>query len=149
MQDLAHDGSSPSRQVVRAALRKNLWAAIAVVLAVVGVVGSILVANGAGHNAAADSRREAVASSREIASTLQLAIQHEQDLVVDTSASISRDPDLTETAFRQWIMAISAFKRYPELSGMSEITIVPASQLSGFVARETLDPPGPLSGDGT
>ena len=35
MQDLAHDGSSPSRNVVRAALRKNLWAAIAVVLAVV------------------------------------------------------------------------------------------------------------------
>ena len=149
MEDLGHDGSPPSRHVVRAALRKNLWAAIAVVLALVGVCSSILVANGAGHNAAADSRREAVASSREIASTLQLAIQHEQDLVVDTSASISRDPDLTESGFRQWIMAISAFQRYPELSGMSEIKIVPASQLSGFVATETRDPPGPLSADGT
>ena len=43
----------------------------------------------------------------------------------------------------------SAFKRYPELSGMSEIEMVSASQLSAFAARETRDPPGPLATNGT
>jgi diguanylate cyclase (GGDEF)-like protein len=149
MDDLAHDGGPSSRSAVRTALRKHLWAAIALVLAVTGVGSAIIVANNAGHNAAANSRREAGASSREIASTLQLALQHEQDLVVDTSATISRNPGISESGFRQWMAAISAFERYPELSGTNEIEIVPASQLSAFVARETLDPPGPLSTNGT
>ena len=43
----------------------------------------------------------------------------------------------------------SAFQRYPELQGISELTMVPASQLSAFAARDQLDPPGPMSASGT
>ncbi len=90
-----------------------------------------------------------IASSQGIASTLELSIGHEQDLVVSTDAFIANNPGITEAQFLHWIVSTSAFKRYPELSGMSEIEMVTAPQLSAFAARETRDPPGPLASNGT
>jgi len=90
-----------------------------------------------------------VASSKDIASTLNLTIQHEEDLSIAAGAFFSANPDNSQTAFRQWTNTVRAFARYPELEGIAEIVWVPASQLSAFTAREIADPSGPLGPGGT
>ena len=130
-------------------LRKHVWAVVAGLLVLLGAFGSVLAANAVGHNAAINSKKGLIATSQEIASTLELSIGHEQDLVVSTDAFIANNPAITEAQFLHWMASTSAFERYPELSGMSEIEMVPASQLSAFAVQETRDPPGPLASNGT
>jgi diguanylate cyclase (GGDEF)-like protein len=118
-------------------------------LLVVGLLASVI---GALHVLRVDNRNAGQsfnATAAEIASTLKLAIVHEQDLVVTAGAVFVRSPQTTEAAFLQWTSSTTAFKRYPELQGISELTTVPASQLGSFAARQELDPPGPLSANGT
>ncbi len=84
-----------------------------------------------------------------ISSTFQLAIQHEQDLVIGAGAFVVRDPDASQADFVQWTSSVHAFERYPEVVGIAHLAMVPASQLSAFAARATTDPAGPLAADGT
>ena len=100
-------------------LRKHVWAVLAGLLVLLGAFGSVLAANAVGHNGAVNSKKGLIATSQEIASTLELSIGHEQDLVVSTDAFIADNPDVTEAQFLHWMASTSAFKRYPELSGMS------------------------------
>jgi hypothetical protein len=53
----------------------------------------------------------------EIASTLQLAIQHEEDLVVSAGSYLLSNPAATPADFRAWIVSMQAYDRYPELLG--------------------------------
>jgi diguanylate cyclase (GGDEF)-like protein len=108
------------------------------------VIGAWQVHTIANQNARAAFR----ASATQIASRLQLAIIHEQDLVVGADSVFVRNPQTTEAEFLQWTRTTRAFERYPELQGLSEITVVPASQLSAFAERDEADPPGPLSAGG-
>jgi diguanylate cyclase (GGDEF)-like protein len=95
-----------------------------------------------------NSRHAFDSTAAQIASTLKLAIVHEQDLVVGAGAVFVRNPQTTEAEFLQWTSSTSAFRRYPELEGISELTMVSASQLVAFAARDQLDPPGPMSANG-
>jgi diguanylate cyclase (GGDEF)-like protein len=95
------------------------------------------------------TRQVFTTSATQIASRLQLAIVHEQDLVVGAGSVFISDPQTTEADFLQWTRSTSAFERYPELQGLSEITMVTAPQLGAFSARVEQDPPGPLSANGT
>ena len=88
-------------------------------------------------------------SAAGIASTLNLAIQHEQDLAVSAGAFVVGNPDATQAEFAQWTDSVRAFVRYPELQGIAELEMVPASQLSAFAARAEADPSGPLGPGGT
>jgi diguanylate cyclase (GGDEF)-like protein len=144
-----HPAEEMTSVSLKTLLRRNVWAVLTSLLVLTGALGSLLAAGAVGHNAAVNSKKGLIASSHEVASTLQLAIEHEQDLVVSTDAFIASNPDITEAQFLHWMDTTSALKRYPELSGMSEIEVVPASQLSAFAAREISDPPGPLASDGT
>jgi len=74
-------------------------------------------------------------SSIEIASTLKLAIEREQDLAVNTGAFVTHAPGETESQFRQWASADRLFERFPELLGIGSVTMVPASALSRYAAQ--------------
>jgi diguanylate cyclase (GGDEF)-like protein len=130
-------------------LRTHLWIVLPILLVLVGTVSSLVAALGVSHAAVDQSHRAFAASSAEIASNLKLAIQHEQDLDINAGALCVRDPGTTQAEFLQWTSSVAAFTRYPELQGLSELALVPASQLSAFAAKEQLDPPGPLSSNGT
>jgi diguanylate cyclase (GGDEF)-like protein len=101
------------------------------------------------RNDGQNARQAFVTSSKEIASTLNLAIQHEQDLVVGTSAFGIGNPDASEAQFLQWTSLVHAFERSPGLQGIAEVALIPASQLSAFAAHAVADPVGPLAADGT
>ncbi len=139
-----------ARVVKRSLLQTHLGVVLgSLLLVAVGTTASIVAARQISNAAVNQSHKAFAASSAEIASTLKLALQHEQDLVVDAGALFVRNPQTTQTQFLQWSNSISAMKRYPELQGISELQLVPASGLAAFAARIQADPPGPLSAAGT
>src|ERR1700736_5464922 len=81
--------------------RLPMWRAAAVVLLVVGTVGAVVAAAAVASNDTDRSRREFQTSSVEVASTLQLAIQHEQDLIVSAGGFVAGEPNATNTEFVQ------------------------------------------------
>ncbi len=100
------------------------------------------------------SHAASLTTAVEIASTLKLAIQREQDLAVNTGAFIINNPGATEAQFLQWVSSDRLFTRFPELIGIGDVVLVPASQLSQFALRSEaatgaptgsfqVSPPGP------
>jgi diguanylate cyclase (GGDEF)-like protein len=123
--------------------------ATAAALVVVGTLGSVLAAHTVSQNGAQRSRQNLTTSSTEIAATLKLAIQHEQDLAVSAGGFFAEIPDASEADFLQWTSSVRAFERYPELRSIGVLELVPAAALSQFAARAVADPAGPLAADGT
>ena len=126
-----------------------VWSLAALALLVAGTLASVIGAWQVLRIDDQNARQTFDASATQIASTLKLAIVHEQDLVVGAGSVFVRDPQTTEAEFLQWTSSTAAFRRYPELQGISELTMVPASQLAAFSARMQLDPPSPLPPSGT
>jgi len=126
----------------------RLGVALAALVVVVGSAGALFAAGARARSDAAASRRSFVATSDQVASTLQLAIQRETDLVADTSAFLLGQPELSNGAFGQWTDAAQVSDRFPELQSMGELVIVSQTDLPAYEARVTADPVGALSPDG-
>jgi diguanylate cyclase (GGDEF)-like protein len=120
------------------------WLVLAVVMLVAGVVGSWLAATSVAHRDAEKSRAAFTTTSGEVASTLQLAIQNEESLLVNASAFFLEHPRASNAEFGSWLKAVKAFERYPELGGAALLVVVDAADLPAFAARLTADP-GELS----
>jgi diguanylate cyclase (GGDEF)-like protein len=129
--------------------RRRIWLAVAGLLVAVGALGSVMAARTVTQNDAQKARQTFTATSTQIASTLKLTIEHEQDLSVDAGAFFVGNPNPSGSEFSQWIGSVRAFQRYPELQGLAEIVMVSAAQLPAFAARAVTDPAGPLASDGT
>jgi diguanylate cyclase (GGDEF)-like protein len=82
-------------------------------------------------------------SAAEIASTLKLAIQHEEDLVVDVSAFVAANPSASPADFDRWVESVQAMRRYPELQDIGVVALVPASRVKAFEARLAANPVRP------
>ena len=104
----------------------------ALLVAVVGISGSIVGSQVVARDTGQKSHAASVTSSVEIAAALKLAIQREQDLAVNTGAYIINDPGATETEFLQWVSSDRQFTRFPELIGIGYVVMVPTSQLPQF-----------------
>ena len=144
-----NDALVPVRFSQTSVHRTHVWGVLGVLLILAGVIGSTFAALGVAHDAASNSRKTFVASSKEIASTLQLAIQHEQDLMISAGGFIVGSPKASTAQFVRWGNSVQALARYPEIQGFSYVVVVPASQLRSFAARSIADPPGPLGPGGT
>ncbi len=90
------------------------------------------------------ARAAFTSTSVEIASTLRLALQHEEDLVLSARGFIVDNPSASQAAFRRWATTIDALARYPELEGGGEVAFVPDARLAAFAARASADPAAPL-----
>ncbi len=137
----APDGGGRSR-------RQYVWAAAAAALMVAGGLGSVLLADAAARDEARHTQGEFTTSSRHLASTLELAIQHDDDLVVDAGGLLS-DPSLSQTPFERWASAARIYERYPEMEGLGVMEVVDHADLPAFAAEVVADPTGPLAADGT
>jgi len=80
----------------------------------------------------ARSHKAFASSSVQIASTLQVAIQHEQDLVLSTESFIIGDPHPSQAQFSNWASELGVLQRYQELLGLVVIQYVPASGLNAY-----------------
>jgi signal transduction histidine kinase len=116
---------------------------------VLGILGSILAARASARSDEQKSDRDATAASTDIVSHLRLAIEHERDLVVSSSAFIVADPSVSNVTFNNFLRADHAWSRYPEVIGLGRIVVVRPSELPAFALRAAKDPTGTLASDGT
>jgi CHASE1-domain containing sensor protein len=107
--------------------RYHLGLSAAVLLTVGGLIGSSLAA---GAVATTDNNRRQAAfarSSAAVAATLQLALQHENDLAVNAGGYLIADPDGSQADFLRWTSAVQLLQRYPEVEGLGALVIVSAA----------------------
>ncbi len=129
--------------------RSRILPVVAAAVLVAGLVGSVLASSLVASNAANDARRAFEESAHGVASTLQLAISHEQDLIVASSGFVASNPDASNAEFVQWANSIQAFERYPELLAFGYAVVVPAADVAEHAARVAADAPASLGPGGS
>ena len=130
-------------------LQQCLWTAAAVLLLLGGSGAAVVAASIQSGNNASQANQAFRSTSGQVASSLKLAIQHEQDLMTSTSAFVAGNPTASNTRFRVWATAERALARYPEVLGLGNAVVVPQSTLAAFAAASKRDPAGALSANGT
>jgi diguanylate cyclase (GGDEF)-like protein len=125
-------------------LPKHGWALVAVGILAVGTVGAFLSARAVAANQAAKSRAALRASAYEVSSSLNAAIEREQDLVVNAAAFVSDHPALIQSQFEGWVRSVQAFRRYPELLELGFTPLTRAAGLRALLTRLAAQPYGPL-----
>jgi diguanylate cyclase (GGDEF)-like protein len=124
--------------------RNSAWAAVMAGLVLIGVLGSVLGARAIARSDGDKSRLAFHLATGEVASTLRLAIQHEEDLVVSASAFFTSQPNASAADFDLWAESVQAMHRYPELQNIGLIKLVEASRLPAFEAYIMANPVRPL-----
>ena len=136
--------TAPLRLVSAMGRGRGLWAAVAAMLALAGVLAAVLGAHTVARSDADRQRLAAHLTADEVAATLKLAIRHEEDLTVSTSAFVASNPNVTPLAFDMWVESMHTLTRYPELRNIGLAKFIPASQLTAFEARMAASPLRPL-----
>jgi diguanylate cyclase (GGDEF)-like protein len=123
---------------------RSVWVAVTASLVIAGALGAVLGARAVAHSDADKARLGFHLASTEIASTLKLAIQHEEDLVITASAYIAGNPNASAADFDRWAERVHAMQRYPELQNIGLVRMVPAASLAAFQAHMAANPLRPL-----
>jgi diguanylate cyclase (GGDEF)-like protein len=123
----------------------RIWMVVVALLVAVGAAGSMFAAQTVARSDAQRSHEALVSSSLAIASTVKLAIQQENSLVISADAFTVANPNASNAEFLSWVGTMEVAKRFPEVSGLGYIAVVRPRQLSQFVARTLADPPQPLA----
>jgi diguanylate cyclase (GGDEF)-like protein len=108
------------RQLVQG--RTGVWAAVAVLCVVAGILASVLGARAVARNDSAAGRRAFQQTSTSISSTLKLAIRHEEQLVVSASTFFAAHPKASHAEFAVWVTWARTRRRYPELDALGLLT---------------------------
>jgi diguanylate cyclase (GGDEF)-like protein len=116
-----------------------MWVALTIGVVVLGSLGSYFGSSNAANSDAARSRQSLKTTSIEVASALNLAIRHEQDLTVSAGAYLIENPNASETAFIKWVNNVRAFRRYPEIEAIAGVALVPYSQLTAFARQANIN----------
>jgi diguanylate cyclase (GGDEF)-like protein len=127
--------------------RKGVWAAVAVLCVAAGVVGSLL---GAHAVARTDATKDQQAfhlsvTSTGIASTVKLAIQQEEDLVVSASTFFAANPKATPAELSSWARWAQTLRRYPELDRLGFVALVRVAEPTAPTAPSTFHAVRPLT----
>jgi diguanylate cyclase (GGDEF)-like protein len=131
---------APARLKAFARGRGGVWVPLAAVLMLAGTVTAILGARALARSDANRARLALHLSSAEIASSLKLSIQREEDLVVSASAFFTSNPTASPADFDRWMESVHAMSRYPELQNIGLVELVPAPGLAAFKARLAANP---------
>jgi len=129
--------------------RRGIWVAAAVAVALILSAVSIYAEVSSNRAGTLKSQEAATSASAAIASTLRLAVQREQDLVVNAAAFFVGSPAASQAQFTEWNEAADSFGRYPELDNIAEVTMVTPAQLGAFAAREAPGGSGPRTAGST
>ena len=119
--------------------RGRVWLIVAMLILAAGCVGAVAAAKVESTHNAQKARQAFVSSSAQVASTLRLAVQHEQDLTVSAGAFIATNPHASNRQFVRWISAERALQRYPEVINLGRVVMVSPSQLAAFARAAERD----------
>jgi diguanylate cyclase (GGDEF)-like protein len=117
--------------------RKLVWALVALVCVAAGVVGSVLGAHAVARSDSAKSRQSAQQTSAAVASNVKLALRHEEDIAVGAATYFAGNSRTSPKEFATWVKWAQTLRRYPELEGLSLVTLVHVNELAVFHARIT------------
>jgi diguanylate cyclase (GGDEF)-like protein len=104
--------------------RRAVWAAVATLCIAAGVVGSLLAAHSVAHNDATKARLAFNQSSAGIASTLKLAVAHEEDLATGAGTFFAANPHASRAQFDAWAGWVHPLGHYPELERLGLVAVV-------------------------
>ena len=135
----ARDVSVPPPEATSRTPQASVWIAWAVIVIVFGSFGAFLGAGASARAAVQRTHASQQTAAVEISSTLNLAIQHEQDLTTSEDAFIVENPNASETRFINWVNDVQAFKRYPEIQSIALVSKVTRAQLAAFAARANVN----------
>jgi diguanylate cyclase (GGDEF)-like protein len=119
---------------------------VALLCVVAGAVGSVLGAHAVARSDAANARQSARQTSAEIASTVKLAIQRNEDLLLGAGTYFAGNSKTSPAEFDKWARWARALRSYPELEQLGLVTLVRVPELSAFETRVTghkVKPPEP------
>ena len=110
--------------------RNHIWVAVvlATELLAGGVLGSVLTAQSVARRNSERQRDALALSSVEVASTLRLAIQRDEDLAVSAAGFFLGTPFATNEQFLAWADTVQAMDRYPELLGWGDVLMITSAQ---------------------
>ena len=120
--------------------RKLVWALVAVLFAAAGAVASVLGAHAVARTDASTARQSSQQSAAAVASTVKLAIRHEEDLATGASTFFAGNSKTSPAEFDVWAKWAHTLRRYPELDGLGLVTLVHAQEVAAFHARVTGKP---------
>ena len=106
------------------------WGTLAVLIAILGIAGSVTVSAGIAHQRLAASVTDNQTDALRIAQTLGLSLQHEDDLVTSAESFALDNPFATQARFAKWAENVNVMAEYPELFGIGSIQVVPRAGLS-------------------
>ena len=130
------------------AAHRGVLVAVTLMLMLGGSLAAVLGARSVASSEAEKARLAFHATSEEVASTLKLAIQHEEDLVEAASAYVTSNPHATPAQFDLWATSVQALRRYPELQNIGLVKLVRAAEVPSFeryIAAHPVRPLGPNS----
>jgi diguanylate cyclase (GGDEF)-like protein len=125
--------------------RKLVWAVVALLCTAAGVIGSLLGAHAVARTDSGDARQSARQSSQAIAANVKLALRHEEDIAVGAATYFAGNSKTSPKEFARWVKWARTLRRFPELDGLSLVTLVHPAELSAFDARITGKPLKPAS----
>jgi diguanylate cyclase (GGDEF)-like protein len=139
-------GAARRLRSLRARIRRRggAWGALTALLVLGGTLAAVLGAKAVARSDGDKARLSFHLAAAEIASTLKLAILHEEDLVVSTSAYATANPQGSAADFDRWVESVHAMQRFPELQDIGLVRLVPAKGLAAFQAHMAANPLRPL-----
>jgi diguanylate cyclase (GGDEF)-like protein len=131
--------AAPQDDHVRGAItaRKLAWAFVALLCVAAGVVGSLLGAHAVARTDSGNARHSAQQSARAIASTAKQELRHEEDIAVSAATYFAGNSKTSPKEFATWVKWARTLRRFPELEGLSLLTLLHPGGLPAFDARIT------------
>ena len=116
-----------------------MWAVIAALVVLVGSLGAIIGANSIDNDQSARIHKSFLTSSAEIAATLKLEIQGQQDLISSVRSFLIGDPQASQADLTAWSHDVGVFSRYKAVTEVGVINYVTAAELPAFAKRYGAD----------
>jgi diguanylate cyclase (GGDEF)-like protein len=141
-----HEGGngSPVPRTRKRTKPLKFWVILSVLFVLAGSVGSVIGGLAVANNATQNSQKVFQTSSDQVAATLKLSIQREQDLIESTESFLIGNPHATQAQFTQWSNEVHVLKRYSDVSGLGIIHFVTAAELPAYIAMESVNQSTPF-----
>lgn len=110
----------------------RVWTVIAALVVVLGSLSAIIGAVAVDHAQSARIHKSFLTSSVEIAATLKLEIQGQQDLISSVHSFLIGDPHASQSQFSAWSKDVHVFSHYSAVTEVGVIDYVTAAQLPAF-----------------
>jgi diguanylate cyclase (GGDEF)-like protein len=142
--DAAPAPSSEVEQSGRGA-RKLVWALVTLLCTAAGVTGSLLGAHAIARSDSTKSRQSTQQTAAAVAASVKLSLRHEEDIAVGAATYFAGNAKTSPKEFAVWVKWAQTLRRYPELEGLSLVTLVHAKELELFHSRITGQPLKPAT----